>query len=103
MEAAQAQPNQDRGVAPSPNGLCPWWEFPSRRGCVARQGKALHFQIMRKRDAQITVRLASPLLAHLEEEALASGRSVSNLIRQILIDHTAQRVAATATTQREAA
>jgi predicted HicB family RNase H-like nuclease len=58
---------------------------------------------MKRRDDQITVRLAGELRAHLEDEALARGRSLSNLIRQILIDHTAERVAGTATTQQEAA
>ena len=62
-----------------------------------------HLPIMRQRDDQITVRLAGTLRDHLEDEALACGRSLSNLIRQILIDHTAERVAGTSTQQREAA
>lgn len=59
--------------------------------------------VMKQRDDQIHVRLSGTLRAHLEDEALAHGRSLSNLIRVILIDHTAERVAAAATSQREAA
>ncbi|MFZ1968314.1 MAG: hypothetical protein WA832_03500 [Bradyrhizobium sp.] len=52
---------------------------------------------------QVCLKLTGTLRAHLEDEALACGRSLSNLIRQILIDHTAERVAGTSTQQREAA
>jgi hypothetical protein len=59
---------------------------------------------MKLRDDRVGVRLNGTLRAHLEDEALASGRSLSNLIRKILIDHTAERVAcAAATEQRRAA
>jgi hypothetical protein len=47
---------------------------------------------MKRRDDQITLRLAGTLRAALEDESAAHGRSLSNLIRKILIDHTAQRV-----------
>jgi hypothetical protein len=47
---------------------------------------------MKKRDDQITLRLASPLRSELEIEAAACGRSVSNLIRLVLIEHCAQRI-----------
>jgi hypothetical protein len=58
-----------------------------------------------KRENQICLRLAGTLRAHLEDEAAECGRSLSNLVRHILIQHSAQRVAAaaTATQQREAA
>jgi hypothetical protein len=62
-----------------------------------------HPLIMRQRDDQVTLRLASTLRAALEDEALACGRSLSNLIRHILISHTAERVASTAEPQRQAA
>jgi predicted HicB family RNase H-like nuclease len=48
---------------------------------------------MRKRDDQITVRIAGALRAHLEQEARARGKSVSWLVRRVLIEHTAERVA----------
>jgi hypothetical protein len=57
--------------------------------------------LIMKRDDQVCIRLSGTLRQHLEDEALASGRSLSNLIRQILINHTADRVASTS--QREAA
>ena len=62
-----------------------------------------HLPIMRQRDDQITLRLAGTLRAHLEDEALANGRNLSNQIRHILISHTAERVAGTSIQQREAA
>jgi hypothetical protein len=55
---------------------------------------------MKKQDSQVCLKLAGTLRAHLEEEAVTRRRSLSNLIRQILIDHTAQRIV---TAQREAA
>lgn len=48
---------------------------------------------MIQRDAQITLRVAGELRAMLEAEAAARGRSISKLIRSILIAHAAQRVA----------
>jgi hypothetical protein len=57
---------------------------------------------MRKQDNQVCLKLSGTLRTHLEDEALTRQRSLSNLIRQILIDHTAERVARAAT-QREAA
>ena len=47
---------------------------------------------MKRRDDQITLRVAGQLRAALETEAAAERRSLSNLIRKILIHHTAQRV-----------
>jgi hypothetical protein len=58
---------------------------------------------MKRRDDQITLRLAGTLRAHLEDEAAERGRSLANLMRHILIEHVAQRVAGTTTTQQEAA
>jgi predicted HicB family RNase H-like nuclease len=46
-----------------------------------------------RRDDQITLRVAGPLRAALEAEAAEHGRSLSNLIRHILISHAAERVA----------
>ena len=47
---------------------------------------------MKRRDDQITLRVAGQLRAALEDEAAAESRGLSNLIRKILIQHTAQRV-----------
>lgn len=47
---------------------------------------------MKRRDAQITLRLAGELRVQLEAEADECGRSLADQIRRILIDHTAQRV-----------
>ena len=59
---------------------------------VAVFHNALHFRRMKRRDDQITLRVAGQLRAALEDEAAAERRSLSNLIRKILIGHTAQRV-----------
>jgi predicted HicB family RNase H-like nuclease len=56
-----------------------------------------------RRDDQITLRVAGPLRAALEAEAAERGRSLSNLIRHILINHAAQRVAGEQSPQRDAA
>jgi predicted HicB family RNase H-like nuclease len=45
---------------------------------------------MKRYDNQVCLKLACPLRAALEAEAAARGRSLSNLIRKILIDHAAQ-------------
>jgi hypothetical protein len=58
----------------------------------ALQDKAMQFLIMKRRDDQITLRLAGSLRAELERAAAEDGRSVSNLIRTILADFAAQRV-----------
>lgn len=55
------------------------------------------------REDQVHVRISGALRARLEDEAVQSGRSLSNLIRTILIEHVAQRDAGAATTKREAA
>jgi hypothetical protein len=48
---------------------------------------------MVRNDAQVCLKLSGPLRAALEDEAAARQRSLSNLIRTVLIDHTAQRIA----------
>jgi hypothetical protein len=58
---------------------------------------------MKRFDNQVCLKLAGPLRAHLEDEARERSRSLSNLIRQILINHTTERVAASATNQQKAA
>jgi hypothetical protein len=46
----------------------------------------------KRNDAQICLKLAGPLRSALEEESAARGRSLSNLIRVVLIDHVAHRL-----------
>jgi hypothetical protein len=46
---------------------------------------------MKRYDNQVCLKLAGPLRAALEDEAAARGRSLSNLIRKVLIDFAAQR------------
>jgi hypothetical protein len=48
---------------------------------------------MKRRDDQITLRVAGTLRAALEDEAAADSRGLSSLIRKILVNHTAQRIA----------
>lgn len=45
---------------------------------------------MKRYDDQVCLKLAGPLRARLEEEASARGRSLSNLIRHVLVDHSAK-------------
>ena len=45
------------------------------------------------REDQVHLRISGVLRASLEDEATLRGRSMSNLIRQILIDHVAARIA----------
>jgi uncharacterized protein (DUF1778 family) len=52
-----------------------------------------HTPIMRRRDDQITLRVTGQLRKVLEEEAAAESRGLSNLIRKILCDHAAIRIA----------
>ena len=47
---------------------------------------------MKRNDAQVCLKLAGPLRMALEEEASARGRSLSNLIRFVLIDYAAKRI-----------
>ncbi len=54
---------------------------------------------MIRNDAQICMKLAGPLRTALEAEAEARGRSLSNLIRQVLIEHTAERITERAGTE----
>jgi hypothetical protein len=49
---------------------------------------------MKRFDDQVCLKLAGPLRSALESEAAERGRSLSNLIRKILIEHSAQRVVA---------
>jgi hypothetical protein len=51
---------------------------------------------MKRNDAQVCLKLAGPLRTALEAEAKARGRSLSNLIRLVLIDYATQRVTARA-------
>jgi len=59
---------------------------------VAAQVNAVQIPNMKRRDDQITLRLAGSLRAELEREAAEDGRELSSLIRKILVDHAAQRV-----------
>jgi hypothetical protein len=43
-------------------------------------------------DNQVCLKLAGPLREALEAEAAARGRSLSNLIRQVLVSHSTERV-----------
>jgi hypothetical protein len=45
-----------------------------------------------KRDDQVCLRIAGELRTALESEAAECGRSLSNLIRNILVGHAARRV-----------
>jgi hypothetical protein len=47
---------------------------------------------MKRRDDQITLRIAGTLRAALEDEAAGDSRGLSSLIRKILLNHVAQRV-----------
>lgn len=47
---------------------------------------------MKRNDDQVCLRLAGPLRAVLEAEAAERGRSLSNLIRQVLVAHSAKRI-----------
>ena len=47
---------------------------------------------MKRRDDQITLRVAGTLRAALEDEAAGDSRGLSGLIRKILLNHVAQRV-----------
>jgi hypothetical protein len=44
-----------------------------------------------ERDAQIVVRIAGVLRQELAEEAALDGRSLSGLIRKVLVDHAVTR------------
>jgi hypothetical protein len=45
---------------------------------------------------QVCLKLAGPLRNSLEEEAAERGRSLSNLIRHVLVEHSARRTVARA-------
>jgi len=47
---------------------------------------------MKRNDAQVCLKLSGPLRGALDAEAAARGRSLSNLIRLILIEHVAPRI-----------
>jgi hypothetical protein len=46
----------------------------------------------KRNDNQVCLRLAGPLRSVLEAEAAERGRSLSNLIRQVLVAHSAKRI-----------
>jgi predicted HicB family RNase H-like nuclease len=48
--------------------------------------------IMKRCDDQITLRVAGPLRAALEDEAASEARGLSNLIRKVLIEYAAKRI-----------
>jgi hypothetical protein len=52
---------------------------------------------MKKCDQQVCLKLAGTLRAELEREAAVHGRSLSSLIRRILIEHASQSVVDRAT------
>ena len=58
---------------------------------------------MKTCNEQICLKLASTLRRQLELEAAERGRSLSNLIRKILVEHTAQRIIGRSTTEGTAA
>jgi hypothetical protein len=47
---------------------------------------------MKRNDAQVCLKLSGVLRAVLEAEAAERGRSLSNLIRQVLVAHSAKRI-----------
>jgi hypothetical protein len=47
---------------------------------------------MMRNDAQVCLKLSGPLREALEAEAAERGRSLSNLIRQVLVAHSAKRI-----------
>jgi hypothetical protein len=55
-----------------------------------------------QRDDKILVHVATPLKAGVEALAHAEGRSVSDYVRRLLIDHVAQRVAGEQSPQKAA-
>lgn len=59
---------------------------------VGRKTSVVHFPTMKRRDDQVTIRLAAPLRAALEDEAAQRGRGLSHLIRLVLINYATQRV-----------
>lgn len=69
-----------------------------RERCCSRARQSIAVSGMKQRDDQITLRVAGPLRTALEDEAAAESRGLSNLIRKILIEHTARRVVDRTTT-----
>jgi hypothetical protein len=47
---------------------------------------------MKRNDAQVCLKLAGPLRETLEAEATARGRTLSNLIRTVLLDHSTRHI-----------
>jgi len=47
---------------------------------------------MQRNDAQVSLKLARPLRAELEDWAAAESRGLSSLIRKILVDQAAKRI-----------
>jgi hypothetical protein len=46
----------------------------------------------KRNDTQVCLKLAGPLRKTLEAEAAARGRSLSNLIRIVLVEHSSKRI-----------
>jgi hypothetical protein len=61
------------------------------------------FQAMKRYSEQVCMKLAGPLRAHIRQDADELQRSEAWVIRKILMEFYAQRVASAATIQREAA
>ena len=59
----------------------------------ARMTKQCDFPTMKRNNDQITLRVAGPLRAALEDEAASEARGLSSLIRKVLIEHAANRIA----------
>jgi hypothetical protein len=47
---------------------------------------------MKRNNDQITLRVAGPLRAALEDQAASEARGLSNLIRKVLIEHVAKHI-----------
>jgi hypothetical protein len=52
-----------------------------------------------KREQRLSIRVAGPLRDGLEAQAASAGRQLAEHVRQVLIDHLAQRVAVPAQQQ----
>jgi hypothetical protein len=73
---------------------------------VGGNTKQCNAALMKRLNEQVCLRLARPLRNSLEQEAAARGRTLSNLIQQILVAHSAKwnvKRARAATEQRSAA
>jgi predicted HicB family RNase H-like nuclease len=66
---------------------------PWVRSYFAEQSNAVQFPTMKKRDDQITLRVAAALRAELEAAARTDDLGLSGLVRKVLIDFAAKRIA----------